>query len=255
MISEAVLARLQPYRLPDSPVGVVGFGNIGKAMAETLSRIQPTVSVFDENIGPEGKSGTTVFCGSLDELYSKSATIFGCTGRDTLAGKDWWPKLTGERLLISCSSQDMEFRSILLSLNDGNHELGSPPQLTSEVTIPLAQGELRILRGGFPVNFDGSRESVPATDIQMTRGLLLGSILQAVSLIRNGLSRPLRTMLLPDLQRLVVSEWIQIRASRRTSFESWLLEKFLQDDVSWIAANSGGVPQETASERWAARVT
>ena len=254
MISEAVLARLQTYRLPDSPIGVVGFGNIGKAMTQTLSRIQSPILAFDENLGAEGKSGTTIFCDSLGELYSKSATIFGCTGRDTLAGKEWWPQLVGERLLISCSSQDMEFRSILLSLNDGNQELVSRQQLTSEVTVPLGNGELRILRGGFPVNFDGSRESVPAADIQMTRGLLLGAILQAVSLIRKGHSRSLRTMLLPELQRLVVSEWIQIRASRRTSFEPWLLDKFLEDDLSWIAANSGGVLQETASERWAMKV-
>ena len=254
MISEAILARLQTYRLPDSPIGVVGFGNIGKAMTQTLSRIQSPILAFDENLGAEGKSGTTIFCDSLGELYSKSATIFGCTGRDTLAGTEWWPQLVGERLLISCSSQDMEFRSILLSLNDGNQELVSRQQLTSEVTVPLGQGKLRILRGGFPVNFDGSRESVPAADIQMTRGLLLGAILQAVSLIRKGHSRSLRTMLLPELQRLVVSEWIQIRASRRTSFEPWLLDKFLEDDLSWIAANSGGVTQETASERWATKV-
>jgi len=254
MISEAILARLQTYRLPDSPIGVVGFGNIGKAMTQTLSSIQSPILAFDENTGAEGKSGTTIFCDSLGELYSKSATIFGCTGRDTLAGKEWWPQLVGERLLISCSSQDVEFRSILLSLNDGNQELVSRQQLTSEVTVPLGQGKLRILRGGFPVNFDGSRESVPAADIQMTRGLLLGAILQAVSLIRKGHSRSLRTMLLPELQRLVVSEWIQIRASRRTSFEPWLLDKFLEDDLSWIAANSGGVHQETASERWATKV-
>jgi len=233
---------------------VVGFGNIGKAMTQTLSRIQSPILAFDENLGAEGKSGTTIFCDSLGELYSKSATIFGCTGRDTLAGTEWWPQLVGERLLISCSSQDMEFRSILLSLNDGNQELVSRQQLTSEVTVPLGNGKLRILRGGFPVNFDGSRESVPAADIQMTRGLLLGAILQAVSLIRKGHSRSLRTMLLPELQRLVVSEWIQIRASRRTSFEPWLLDKFLEDDLSWIAANSGGVRQETVSERWATKV-
>ncbi len=61
-------------------------------------------------------------------------------------------------------------------------------------------------------------------------------------------------MLLPEFQRLVVSEWIQIRASRRTSFEPWLLNKFLQDDLGWIAANSGGVHQETVSERRAVRV-
>ena len=254
MISEAILARLQSYRLPNSPIGVVGFGNIGKAMTQTLSRIQSSLLAFDENIGPQETSGTTVFCDSLDELYSQSATIFGCTGRDTLAGKDWWPQLTGERLLISCSSQDMEFRSILLSLNDGNHDLVSSHQLTSEVTVPLGQGKLRILRGGFPVNFDGSRESVPAADIQMTRGLLLGAVLQAVSLIGNGHTRPLRTMLLPELQRLVVSEWIQIRASRRASFEPWVLDRFLQDDLSWIADNSGGAHQETTSERWAAKV-
>ena len=255
MISEAVLARLQSYRLPDSPIGVVGFGNIGKAMTQTLSRIQSPILAFDENVGPEGESGTTVFCDSLGELFSKSATVFGCTGKDTLAGKGWWPQLTGERLLISCSSQDMEFRSILLSLNDGNHRLVSSQQLTSEVTIPLGQGRLRILRGGFPVNFDGSTESVPAADIQMTRGLLLGAILQAVSLIGSGHIRPLQTMLLPELQRLVVSEWIQIRASRRTSFEPWLLDRFLHDDLSWIANNSGGAHQETPSQRWATKVT
>jgi D-isomer specific 2-hydroxyacid dehydrogenase, NAD binding domain len=254
MISEAILARLQSYRLPDSPIGIVGFGNIGKAMTQTLSRIQSPVLAFDENIGQQAKSGTNALCDSLGELYSKSATIFGCTGRDTLAGKDWWQQLKGERLLISCSSQDMEFRSILLSLNDLNHDLVSSHQLTSEVTVPLGQGKLRILRGGFPVNFDGSRESVPAADIQMTRGLLLGAILQAVSLIENGHTKPRRTMLLPELQRLVVSEWIQIRASRRASFEPWLLDRFLQDDLSWIADNSGGVHQETASERWAAKV-
>jgi hypothetical protein len=254
MISEAILARLQSYRLPDLPIGIVGFGNIGKAMTQTLSRIQSPILAFDENIGPQGRSGATVFCDSLGELYSKSATIFGCTGRDTLAGKDWWHQLKGERLLISCSSQDMEFRSILLSLSYLKHDRVSSHQLTSEVTVPLGQGKLRILRGGFPVNFDGSRESVPAADIQMTRGLLLGAILQAVSLIENGHTKPRRTMLLPELQRLVVSEWIQIRASRRASFEPWLLDRFLQDDLSWIADNSGGVHQETASEHWAAKV-
>jgi D-isomer specific 2-hydroxyacid dehydrogenase, NAD binding domain len=254
MISEAILARLQSYRLPDSPIGVVGFGNIGKAMTQTLSRIQSPILAFDENIGPQGTSESTVFCDSLRELFSRSAIIFGCTGRDTLAGKGWWPQLTGERLLISCSSQDMEFRSILLSLNDGHHDLVSSHQLTSEVTVPMGQGKLRILRGGFPVNFDGSRESVPAPDIQMTRGLLLGAILQAVSLIKNGHTKHQRMKLLPELQQLVVDEWIQIRTSRRASFEPWLLDRFLQDDLSWIADNSGGVHQETASERWTAKV-
>ena len=107
-----------------------------------------------------------------------------------MAGQDWWPKLIGEKVLISCSSQDLEFRSALLSLNDGNHGPVSQRQLTCEVTVPLSEGKLRILRGGFPVNFDGSRESVPAADIQMTRGLLLGAILQAASLIESGQTNP-----------------------------------------------------------------
>ena len=186
-----------------------------------------------------GESEKAIFCNSLEELYSKSTTIFGCTGKDTLAGQEWWPKLNGEKVLISCSSQDLEFRSALVSLNDGKQAPVSQRQLTCEVTVPLSEGKLRILRGGFPVNFDGSRESVPAADIQMTRGLLLGAILQAASLIESGQTNPERIMLLPEVQRLVVSEWIQIRASRRKSFEPWLLNSFLQDDLGWIAANSG----------------
>ena len=241
MISEAVVAKLQSAHLESSPIGVIGFGNIGKAMSRTLGRFRSPILVFDEGIQSEATSERVVFCDSLCGLYSEVATIFGCTGRDTLAGKDWWPKIAGEKLLVSCSSQDMEFRSALLSLNERSHELVSRQQLTSEITVPLAQGKLRILRGGFPVNFDGSRESVPAADIQMTRGLLLGAILQASALIERGWIKPLRTMLLPELQRLVVSEWIQIRASRRTSFEPWLLDRFLLSDLEWIADNSGGV--------------
>lgn len=244
MISETVLARLRSYRLSESPIGIVGFGNIGKAMTRTLGRLQSPIFVFDETAGPGSGSGTIASCSSLSELYSKSATIFGCTGKDTLAGKDWWPKLIGEKLLISCSSQDLEFRSVLASLNNGKAPLVSQQQLTADITVPLDQGELRILRGGFPVNFDGSRESVPAADIQMTRSLLLGAILQAASLIERGRTKPLRTMLLPRLQRLVVSEWIQIRASRRACFEPWLLDKFLEGDLNWIADNSGGTRQE-----------
>jgi len=253
MISESVLARLNSHRLSDSSIGVVGFGNIGKAMTEALGLRQTSILVFDESTSP-GKSERTIFCSSLEELYSKSATIFGCTGKDTLAGQDWWPKLTGEKLLISCSSQDLEFRSALLSLNDRNHVPASPCLLTSEVTVPLSEGKLRILRGGFPVNFDGSRESVPAADIQMTRGLLLGAILQAASLIESGPTSPERIMLLPEVQRLVVSEWIQIRASRIKSFAPWLLKSFLQDDLGWIGANSGRAHQEFKSERRAVEV-
>jgi S-adenosylhomocysteine hydrolase len=252
MISEAVLARLPTCHLSGWPIGVVGFGNIGKAMTQTLNRIQPPIFVFDEAADQACEPGRAVFCGTLGELYSNAATIFGCTGKDTLAGKDWWPNLVGEKLLISCSSQDLEFRSALTSLNDG--QLGSPHSMTSEVTVPLAQGKLRILRGGFPVNFDGSGESVPAADIQMTRGLLLGAILQAVSLIESGSAKPLRTMLLPELQQSVVSHWIEIRESRREWFEPWLLDKFLQDDVEWIADHSGGVQQEAASEHRTVKV-
>jgi hypothetical protein len=110
------------------------------------------------------------------------------------------------------------------------------------------------MRGGFPVNFDGSSESVPAADIQMTRGLLLGAILQATALIESGQTNPERVMLLPEVQQLVVREWIQIRTSRRKSFEPWLLNSFLQDDLSWIAANSGRAHQEIETERQAVKV-
>jgi len=32
------------------------------------------------------------------------------------------------------------------------------------------------------------------------------------------------------------------------------LDRFLQDDLGWIGDNSGGMYQEAASERWAAKV-
>lgn len=67
---------------------------------------------------------------------------------------------------------------------------------------------MHVLRSGFPVNFDNSLESVPSHDIQLTRGLIFGAVLQACDLLQQTVTAfPRNVMLDPLIQELVLNTW------------------------------------------------
>ena len=134
-------------------------------------------------------------------------------GEDIFRKATWINSLTGPKTLISCSSEDKEFLSLLRLLDWQGYVPDSNPFQT--VPLDLPNCTLRILRGGFHINFDGSPESVQSTDIQMTRGLLLGGILQAAFCERGKWQALERgEMLDPAIQQLVVTKWLKQEPSR-----------------------------------------
>ena len=48
-----------------------------------------------------------------------------------------------------------------------------------EIELRLGDRSIRFLNGGFPVNFDGSVNNVPAHQIQLTRALMIAGAVQA----------------------------------------------------------------------------
>lgn len=65
---------------------------------------------------------------------------------------------------------------------------------------------VNLLNGGFPINFDGRRHSVPANLIQLTRALLVCGVMQGLS------DETLSTEMIPldlELQREVVSKFFE----------------------------------------------
>jgi hypothetical protein len=238
MVAEAVLTKIRALLPLGRTVdcGVVGLGNIGRAIATELRARSHRVFVFDQK--PIASAPEYEVANSLQEVFDRSQYLFGCTGSDFLEGANWLGDLAGDRVLVSCSSEDIEFASLLRSA--GAAPLGSRDQPFAPIVLRSSRGSFTVLRAGFPVNFDGSVESVPANDIQVTRGLLLAGVAQAAlctsSQWREGL--PWAQALSPELQSIIVKTWLAHNPERTQWYSSAMLDSFA--DLRWVAGESDG---------------
>jgi len=233
LICQAILHRVRSLvelRSQGTRCGVIGLGKVGGTLASELRRNGYTVFGYDIDDGRLESMLPRERCKSIVELVGRSDLIFGCTGRDSVPPADAFDGVRGEKTFASCSSSDGEFRSLLRQpwlWTPMTGEKGTCPTLVSS----HGAVSLRVLRSGYPVNFDNSPESVPRDDIQLTRGLLLGAVLQAVELIAsNGLAGCNTIMLDPNVQRIVRQSW-RSTVSDRDGF-----------DMSWYERESRGNP-------------
>lgn len=249
LIAEAVVNKLHsiiPLKDENITCGVVGYGAIGKAVATKLYEMGHKVMVFDSNpeqLKPIKNTKGLVTTNELSSLIAFSDYIFGCSGQD-IAAKSLDPFILSPRdkVLISCSSEDKEFLSLIKAI----------PQrrVGKSITKPLdniqyrtAMGAtIRILRGGFPVNFDHSGVSVPAKDIQLTRALVLAAVLQAVQFFRQPqlLEHSGFYSLNAAAQSFIVNSWLPYQPPQR--FAKEIIDNFKNEQ--WIADNSPGLVQD-----------
>lgn len=206
-------------------VGIVGMGNIGQSVAEYLLQENVPFCVYDRD-ETQLVTFSNQRCTSLRDLINHSDFIFGCTGVDIFSDTDWNDVVSGDRTLVSCSSEDKEFHTLLRIAAQG-------PSLSSSVDLRIGGLNFSILRGGFPINFDGSATSVPTHSIQLTRSLLLAGVLQAVDAAKNYNDGSVELMLDPVMQSLIARQWF---ASHQPKLGS-LKQRF--DDVDWVTAESG----------------
>jgi S-adenosylhomocysteine hydrolase len=246
--SPAVTASIMRYVLPQltyptwgGAVGVVGLGTVGQDLAIRLASLGHEVNVYDKSSRPRDWMLRLRWCDSLMELFKASNVVLGCTGEDLLAHADWLHKLQGNRILASCSSEDIEFRSVLRRIRDSSAALN--PLSAREVCLP--NGSLTILRGGFPANFTGTPNSGPPDLIQVTRALLLAGVVQAAAASRSSVEMPRRIMLDPSAQALVSHEFLTARRGRLFRTQ---MQQGHALDVAWLAANSTGIRMATEIE-------
>jgi len=231
LIVDAVLSRLTAhFPPPPSAVGVVGLGRIGASLATILRDKHYQVFAYDDR--HHCLPGVTN-CRDARELLHRVEYVFGCTGGDVIR-PEWVAQIRGEKTLISCSSEDREFRSLLDYVQQ--EHLDVIRDAKDDLTVKLPESRLRIVRGGYPANFDRQNESVPSRDIQVTRGLLLAGIVQA-SLLTSG-SSPQLLKLDPHAQMFVVEDWLHHLPERQSSYSPELLQHFR--DVKWICMQSEG---------------
>jgi S-adenosylhomocysteine hydrolase len=224
LIQEAIFNRIKTSLRAKhtGSAGVVGVGSIGQAVLNGLIESGKTVHIYDVDEAAATQASGIVRCASLQELFERCDFIFGCSGKDILREHGWWKNLEGEKLLVSCSSHDREFRSALLSLNQTQTDQNK----LTDVSIKTSRGTLIIVRGGFPANFDRSHESVPARDIQLTRALLLAGVLQASEYAGNTANKFIPLTLKSDRQAMIVNEWLSLVPERRINYAESTLQIF-----------------------------
>jgi hypothetical protein len=217
LIQKPMINKLKPYletiNKEQSTIGIVGYGYIGKALADQLVKKGYRVLIYDDNndVYPKELPSNLKIASSIAALFLDSSYIFGCTGRDITKDIDLFKINNQNRTLISCSSADVEFNTLLNSINEANKILKIDP-LSDITCINSKNTEIRIINGGFPANFDRKPVSVPNKHIAITQGLLLCAFMQSVWATYHGLSpwkvRQFKNlMLVPGLQNYIIEEW------------------------------------------------
>ncbi len=247
LIVEAILKKLQTALGARADIhaktvfGVIGNGAIGASVTPYLLERGYTVLAYDENKDAfNGFLHKNLYrVQNVNALIDRADYILGCTGKDTLKGSSLLDNATHHQKFISCTSEDKEFYSLRKTMDtQSSIELDNRGDIVYHSKMGA---KITLVNGGFPVNFDQSGESVPATDIQLTRALMLGACIQAglaASKPEGGTEIALtqRIQLDAKLQRFVAQQFRQYQPINRYSLTQWQLSQ----DLNWIKNNSGG---------------
>jgi S-adenosylhomocysteine hydrolase len=242
MIADAVVRKLElvlPIITKKKLIcGVIGLGAIGNAVINKLLTLGHKVITYDkDNINLDNKNAISY--DDVNQLIYDCEYIFGCSGNDVTSGVDF-SQINSEKYFISCSSHDIEFLSLINYIKQTIDDINITDNGDIVCTVNK-KAKINILRKGYPINFDRTGESVEAHNIQLTRGLLFGGVLQAIAFYNQSYNQYLREykiyMLAPDIQKFVIDNWV-IHGSKKFT-DNLYINKF--QDFNWIINNSGGI--------------
>lgn len=212
-------------------IGVAGYGAVGKALARELSNRGERTVIHDISGLPVKRGPFFGVEKRQRDFLKNSDVIFGCVGRNWLNPGNLYDA-EGEKHLISCSSRDIEFRSVL---TEQNWPAGGSDFSDLEF---YRDGKTTIYNGGFPINFDRVQEYETLEEIVLTRSLILSAIVQSL-FIKTGriFRRPLK--LSARVQRKVIETWLT-ELNKIDKLQEFGVSKSQFDDYTWWLNESTG---------------
>jgi len=218
-------------------VGIVGMGSIGIAVERALLE-REILPLFYDPIDRSNPSDPPRKRDSLDVLLNECDLIIGTTGTDALKGLPFERVTSGKKVLVSASSADLEFSSLLKLA-----PMRSDPFETVIIQVH-ERLSVEILNGGYPVNFDRIKDATPDDDIVLTRCLMYIGAMQALELIDNGLSGSAVYNIDTVSQKRTFERWI---ADKNTSGHG---TRFTVEKIDEIVGSSSYIGGKDMSTVW-----
>ena len=178
----------------DSPCLVLGFGAIGRRIAEHLSTIAQ-VYVFDTRRERRIEAKAAGFPIWKRGAKPRFKLVVGCTGRPSFSIGDH-VHLDDHAVLVSASSGAVELSrhefieyAAASQIDDVTLETQSlvEDRLHQPLWMRLVNRRIVFLNAGFPINFDGRLSCIPARYMQPTAVLMVAGALEAMRATRPGL--------------------------------------------------------------------
>ena len=200
-VTEALQRRLGAV-LPAAPNErclVLGFGAIGQQVATFVSRLQGfsrrRVHVYDTVKSRMRRAKAAGFSLWERDPRVRFKIVIGCSGRSSFTVGDW-VFLADGAFLASASSGTVELsREHFIELADTNPHDDvwidrnglDESRVHSDLHFHFVDRGATFVNGGFPVNFDGRVNSIPAHYIQPTPTMMCAAAVQAAQTTRKGL--------------------------------------------------------------------
>ena len=219
LIAVTIIDRLREMALfqnKNLKCGIIGRGFIGKAVLTALKKMgYVKIYVHENNINQRILNGV-IYTERIEDLFTACDIILGCTAEDPFLTTDIEVLLNNLKhplTLVSCSSGDTQFGSILRYIQTQHKEE------VSDIMADIVYGEnqyLKILQGGFPINFTRNGLCDPEELFSFTRGLLMAGVINAyellILLMHIGNNQQIIEndfiQLSPGLQKITIAQWI-----------------------------------------------
>ena len=150
IIREKLKSKLQELKLFPKKIVIIGKGPIGNDLYNLIKEDYELVDILDKELTKKNLSSYDL--------------IIGATGNKIIDSNDY-KFLKNDVILVSVSSSDREFSAIEFR-----------NQNITECHNDIKMGRKYLLNGGFPINFDGSKNSVKPEEIQFTRALIYSAV-------------------------------------------------------------------------------
>jgi len=236
LISRALFEKIHVFlkSLKPKNIGIIGFGHIGKSVAHLFNK-KYKVFIYDINRATmQTNVGNLQICAQIKDLINNCDVIIGATGFD-ISNYLLESSIESDKTIISVSSSDIEFNSFLKKHNE--ELINNQFKILSNLIMQLpSKSKINIIRGGTVANFDGSKESCPKDQIQLTRGLLFAGIIQAINNLHNNSDKKGSVKLETSYQKMIVERWFSSNPLFKNYYPQTLIDNFTSE--KWISENS-----------------